>query len=254
MVTEGRSGKEERRLSRPGGRFWQLDFVRGTAVLLMIYYHYLWDLYFFGLSEVDVTVGGWRIFARIVAATFLLLVGISIIFAGKRKPSARRDWLRRGASLLALAFGITVVTRVFLGDAFILFGVLHLIGVTMLLAPLLWRVRRWAPLIGIGLVAAGLWAQNYPVDTYWLLPFGLYPDGYPAVDYFPLLPWLGVIMVGIGVGRGLYFFVQRRGTMPKVAPPVLGFVSMLGRHSLLIYVVHQPVLLAGFWILGYTVW
>lgn len=237
-------------------RHWQLEFVRGVAVVAMIFYHFMWDLSFFGLYPHDVTVGGWWLFARFAATLFVVLVGVSITFAGGRRgPGEReRSWYRRGWQLLGLALAITVVTRIFLGEAGILFGILHLVGTTMLLAPLLWRLRRAAPFIGAVIIWGGVAFKKMSVDTYWLLPLGLYPNNYPAVDYFPLVPWLGIVMIGMGIGQLLLLRLPEYGAATAYVPRFLRPVVALGRYSLIIYIVHQPILLAGFWALGYTVW
>lgn len=237
-------------------RHWQLEFVRGIAVILMIFYHFMWDMSFFELYPHDVTVGGWWLFARSAATLFVLLVGVSIMLAGERRePAARnRAWYRRGLQLLGFGLAITLITRMFLGDAFILFGILHLVGTTMLLAPLLWRARNVAPFIGAALIWLGVAFDRISVDTYWLLPLGLYPEHYPAVDFFPLVPWLGIVMIGMGFGQLLLLRLPGQAPPDARVPSVLIPIVALGRHSLLIYLVHQPILLAGFWLLGYTVW
>jgi len=125
------------------------------AVVCMVFYHFMWDMMFFGLYPHDVTSGGWRLFARSVAITFLVLVGVSMVLTARRKAPAERNrqWLERGAKVFGWGLLISVVTRIFLGEAFVLYGILHLIGTAFLLAPLLWRIRRWTPLLGAGFVA-----------------------------------------------------------------------------------------------------
>lgn len=237
-------------------RHWPLEALRGWAVLLMIHYHFMWDLSFFGLYSGDLDGLGWTLWSRTWQTVFVGLVGVSIAFAGQRRGPAERDrnWYRRGGQLLAIAIAITVVTRVVLGDDFILFGILHLAGVTMLLAPWLWRIRYVAPFIGAGIIWLAAPLANISVHSYWLVPFGVSPEFYPAVDFFPLVPWLGVVMTGMGIG----LLLQRRWSgfaaeSPRV-PALMRPLLVAGRHSLLIYIVHQPILLAGFWLFGYTMW
>lgn len=239
-------------------RLWQIDCIRGVAVVLMVFYHLMWDMHHFGLYPVDVTVGAWHLFSRIIAITFMLLVGVSLtISAGRRPPAARdRRWLERAAKLYAWAFVITAVTWYFLGDEFVLFGILHLIATALLLAPLLWRIRPLVPWLGILSVGLGIWLTSRPVeqDSYGLIPLGLSSPRYATVDYYPLFPWLGVIMLGMAIGPWLVERLQRSGTAASATPQAVMPLVWIGRHSLAIYIIHQPLLLAGFWLLGYTIW
>lgn len=248
---------------RKSHRFWQIDFIRGVTVLCMVFYHFMWDMMFFGLYPADVTVGAWRVFARVIATSFLLLVGVSMVLTAARRPAEERDrqWLVRGTKVFGWGLVITVVTRLFLGDAYVLYGILHLIGTAYMLAPILWRVRRVAPFLGIVFVAVGIVLAQRSPELSGLLPYaiplGVRPEFYPAVDYFPVFPWLGVVMIGMGIGRLLAPALERRmaGEQPmRPAPAVVAQIAAVGRHSLVIYIVHQPVLLAGFFALGYTVW
>src|SRR5690625_5207888 len=138
-------------------RHWQLEALRGWAVIFMIHYHFVWDLSFFGLYSGDLNSTGWWLWARTWQAVFVGLVGVSVVMAGVRRVRGERGrtWQRRGWHLLGLAAAITVVARIFLGEGFILFGILHLVGVTMLLAPWLWRIRRVAPAVGAAIVLLG---------------------------------------------------------------------------------------------------
>jgi Predicted membrane protein len=240
-------------------RLWPIDCVRGLAVVCMVFYHFMWDMTFFGLYPHDVTAGGWRVFARTVATTFVLLVGVSMALTAQRKPQAERDrqWLERGAKVLAWGLVISAVTRVVLGEAFILYGILHLVGTALLLGPLLWRVRRFALPLGVAFVAAGpyLDARAGQLDALvpWAIPLGVRPAGYAAVDYFPLVPWLGVILLGMAVGQWARPLWARLSA-GRPAPRLLEPIAVLGRHSLLIYIIHQPLILGGFLLFGYTMW
>lgn len=230
----------------------------------MVFYHFMWDLHFFGIYPVDVTVGGWRLFSRCIAALFLLLVGVSMVLAAERRSPKARDrlWLTRGAKLLGWALSITVVTRLFLGDTFILFGILHLIGVALLLAPLLWRGRAGALVIGPLLIGAGVLLSGRVARSMWWLPFGMRPAGFESVDYYPLLPWLGVIVIGLGLGQLIAPILLRTSVRERVtekttarerAPGLFAPLAAVGRHALAVYIIHQPLMLAVFWLFGYSI-
>lgn len=224
----------------------------------MVFYHLMWDMHHFGLYAADVTVGAWHLFSRVIAMTFMLLVGVSLALSARRRPPAERDrrWLERAAKLYGWALVITLVTWYFFGDEFVLFGILHLIATALLLAPLLWRIRPLLPWLGVLSIALGLFLTSRPVerDSYWLIPLGLSSSRYATIDYYPLFPWLGVIMLGMAIGPWLADRLQRSGAASSAPPPALEPFVWSGRYSLAIYIVHQPVLLAGFWLMGYTIW
>ena len=123
------------------------------------------------------------------------------------------------------------------------FGVLHCLGVCMLLWPLFRKMPAWAlGLLGAGLILLGLYLRGIRVDASWLIPLGLTPPGFATVDYFPLLPNLGYFLLGAVLGKTLYRektsrFPQIDGTRGPV-----GALCWCGRHSLWIYLLHQPAL------------
>lgn len=239
-------------------RLWEVDASRGLGVLLMVFYHLLWDLAHFGLSSLEVTRGGWLIFARSTAALFLSLVGVSLHLTMVRYPEAirRRIWRERGVKVLGWAFVITLVTRPLLGDRYILFGILHVIGLALLLAPALLRRPFGVTatgLLGVLLLAAGFWIHRFSGPD-WLIPLGIAPATYDSVDYYPVVPWLGFVFIGVGLGRYLYPAGRRLRPLPKQPPGAMRPLIWSGRNALSIYLLHQPVLFLGFMLLGYSVW
>lgn len=250
----GREGKGW--LKHKTHRFWQFDVIRGLAVVAMVFYHFVWDLSFFGLYGTDTTRGGWLIFARFWATVFISLMGFSMALTvgAKGEAASFHQWRGRGLKLLGWALLISLVTRFFLGDAFILFGILHLAATALLLAPWLWRLGSWAPWLGLAIITAGYWSSRWSVDSFWWAPLGLHPPHFSSVDYFPLAPWLGVVLLGMFFGRLWRQHAEKQNWQPSAAPPLAKPLATLGRHSLAIYILHQPILLAGFWLLGFTFW
>ncbi|MBO8141232.1 MAG: DUF1624 domain-containing protein [Firmicutes bacterium] len=243
--------------AQSASRLWEVDTLRGLAVVMMVFYHLMWDLSYFGIYPAPVTRGGWLLFARATASLFLLLVGVSMTLAEARaqeagaKAAPLRQWYGRGLKLLGWGMVISLITWPVLGRQFIAFGVLHLIGTALLLAPLLLRFRRYALALGGALLALGLTIRQLEASTAWLLPLGIRPPGYVSVDYFPLVPWLGFVVLGIALGRSYLYRRSRKPAGPSRCPVLLRPLSFLGRHSLLIYLTHQPVLFAGFFLLGF---
>ena len=125
----------------------------------------------------------------------------------------------------------------------IYFGVLHCLGVCMLLSPLLKKLPWWVLIpVGLAVIFMGDLLKGVRSDSIFLIPFGIYPAGFASSDYFPLIPRLGYFILGIAMGQTLYKNKKSSIPEPKFFPfNALGF---LGRHSLFIYLVHQPVIAA----------
>lgn len=234
-----------------GPRIWQVDAVRGAAVVLMIVYHLIWDLAFLDLVQIDPSSGFPLVLAVVTASLFLSLVGVSMaISQGRRSGATRWQRLRpvlwRSAYLFTIGLGITSLTFLLFPDRFVIFGVLQCIAVSSLLAfPLVFRPRL-ALLMAVVMIAAGVVLEGLSADTPWLLWAGLRPEGLATLDYFPLLPWTGTVFLGMALGNML---VERMGPAPVAERPRMPFLSFLGRHSLPIYIIHQPILLAALYLL-----
>lgn len=232
---------------------WEVDALRGIAVLMMLLANFVADLSFFGLTDNDISRGWWGSFSRSTAGLFLVIVGISLTLSAARAGGAAqagfRKYLVRGLKLFSLAIVITLATRAVLSTGYVLFGVLHLIGIGIILSYPLLKLRV-ANLLVTGCAAgAGIWlAREVRVDFPWLLWLGLRPEGYMSVDYAPLLPWFSLIALGIFLGHLAYPLGHRGFRLPDLSRRAsVRVLTYLGRRSLLIYLVHQPVLLAGFY-------
>jgi len=235
----------------PTVRFWEVDLLRGAAIVLMVLYHLVYDLNYFAVYDIDVSSGFWLAVARAAASLFLLLVGLSFTLSHSRaqllgqEGRFRLRLLKRSAWILSLALGITIVTYLLIGKGFIVFGVLHLIGLSLLLAYPFLRLRKANFLFGLLFILLGIYLQNISVCFPWLLWLGLAPPGFYSVDYFPVFPWFGVILVGIGLGDRLYPGHRRGIPVPDLSSSTfVRGLAFLGRNSLFIYLVHQPVMIA----------
>jgi uncharacterized membrane protein len=261
-------------------RFTEIDLFRGCAILMMVLFHTLFDISFFGIAPVNVSSGFWRYFAFATATLFLFLVGVSLVVSHARAARhlsgfmLAKKFLVRGAGIFILGLGITLATWLYLREGFILFGILHLIGVSVMLSPLFFRFRRYNIVLGIlciltgvfvigtlgpvwlqplGIQPAGAWSVGYAPMIPWsitgavipllLLPLGIHGASFMTVDYTPLLPWFGVVLLGMGAGEFLYGEGVRHFTAPRLPAFFVPPLSFLGRHSLVIYLVHQPVII-----------
>jgi len=237
------------------GRFEEIDMARGIAILMMILYHTLFDLAFFKVWPVNVATGFWRYFAFLTASLFLLIVGVSLTVSharairdySKDKDGSIRlvkKYVRRGGGIFACGLLVTIATWLYLGEGFVIFGILHLIGVSVMLAPLFFRFKKGNILIGVLCIGLGIVLLFADIaGPIWLVWLGIHPSPFISVDYTPLLPWFGVVLIGMGVGEYLYPDGKRSWSPPQVPVSISALLAVPGRHSLLIYLVHQPLIL-----------
>jgi uncharacterized membrane protein len=230
-------------------RLWEIDTARGIAVIFMICYHFIFDLAFFGAYAGNMYSSSWQLVARSIGTTFILVMGISLTLRYHRlEPKLEQKqlflkYLRRGAVLIGLGIVITVVTYLVVGNGFVIFGILHLLGLSMILAFPFLR-SRWASLAaGIAAIVLGFYLGSIRVLSPWLLWLGVPQLRRHMVDYYPVLPWFGFALLGAFVGFTLYPGGVRRFALPDLShlAPIRA-LTYLGRHSLLIYLLHQPIL------------
>ena len=224
-----------------------MDAARGVAIIMMIVYHTTYDLDTLGGYDIQSTSGYWALFADVTAGLFLYLVGVSLAIS--RARTSLTGWrlfgkyLARG--LRILAYGV-VLTFVFLalGMGIVAFGILHLIGISIILAYPFLRLRFTNLVLGTLIFASGQYilAQDLYSQSFWFLPFGVIPEGVIMPDYRPLLPWFGVVLVGLFFGNVVYG--RRPAGSEDKAPALARPLLPLGRNSLFVYLIHQPIIIA----------
>ena len=210
-----------------------MDALRGLAVCLMVLHHFLYDLCeFLGAPWWLFTNPVFDVLHYFFAGLFIFLSGISSDFS--------RSNLKRGAKAMALALGITLVT--YFMDMTIVFGVLHLLGVCMMLYPVYKKLPTQAlATVGVVLVVTGYLISGTVVEAKFLFPFGFVYEGFTSSDFFPILPHLGWYMLGTVLGRTVYADKKTRlpGTFRESV--IARFFCWCGRQSLFIYLLHQPI-------------
>lgn len=233
-------------------RFWEIDFTRGTALVMMLISNFVTDLqYFANYSNYSEF---WFWFARIVAFIFIFLVGLSLnISYNRAKKEGKANFskfLKRGLFIFALGLLITVVTYLAIPQGYIRFGVLHLIGLSVILAyPFLKLKRKVSLVVGSALIALGFVLSVITFNTSLFLWLGFVPVNFTSVDYFPLLPWFGVILLGLYFGKALYERGERTFKL-KFSLKSSNPICFLGRNTLWIYLIHQPIFIAILYLLG----
>ena len=232
-------------------RFWEIDLLRGIAIIMMIIFHILFDLVFLDIVKINLYSGLNLLFLYSIGTIFLLLVGVSLSISHSRVInvlSKRQIWLKfiqRGIMIFCLGLIITIFTWFYLGRGFVIFGVLHCIGLSIIFSIPFLKYRFSNLFLGAILVFIGLVLKIMVFDFNWFLWLGFVPRGFYTVDYFPILPWFGVVLIGIFIGNILYSDNKRNFHINDFSR--FKFVKLfcfLGRYSLVIYFVHQPVILS----------
>ena len=214
-------------------RIWEIDFLRGFAVLLMVAFHFIVDLRDFYGVPVIYQQGFWFIIGKSSACLFILLAGISTNFS--------RNPLRHGLKVLAWGMAISLATYFYNPAIYIRFGILHLLGVSLIFSVFFSRLTN-LPLALISLIAlllGNFWPGAAWLRQPWLIPLGYPPASFATLDYYPLLPWFGLFIIGKIIGRILY---PKPHSLFSLQLPATPF-HWLGRHALAVYLLHQPFLL-----------
>ncbi|WP_425418512.1 heparan-alpha-glucosaminide N-acetyltransferase [Oricola indica] len=233
--------------TRPSRRIEWIDLARGVALVAMAIYHFSWDLEFFGyLDPGTAGTGPLKWFARSIASSFLILVGVSLVLA-HGKGIRWRGYGKRLAMVAAAALAITVATRIATPGAYVFFGILHQIAVASVLGLLFLRL----PAIALFLIAAAwisvpFWGKTELFSHPLLLWIGLSPFPPRSNDFVPVFPWFGAVLTGMAIGRlligtGATTYLADHPPHENIVTRALRFI---GRHSLVTYLVHQPVLIA----------
>ena len=249
---------------RPAERAFELDVLRGLALLMMILHHLIFDLrYLFALDLFAFQEQRWFILLLrpVFLAVFTLVSGISSTFS---RSNTKRG-LRLAAVALALTFFSLLLTAVTAVNFYIVFNILHVLAIGIWLYGLLTMSERrdgqkkiWVDVVVLLLATIFIWmATLLPYwreewTSWWSIPFGQLPATLrDSADYLPLLPWLGVFLIGVEIGRVAYN--DRRTALPAAPVWMLNLsrpLQWLGRHSLVVYILHQPVLLAILFVLA----
>lgn len=232
-----------------GKRIAAIDVARGVALIAMAIYHFTWDLEFFGYAEPGLTAfGGWKLFARCIASSFLFLVGVSLWLAhrnGVRWPGFWKRW-----TMVAVAAAlISAATYIATPESFIFFGILHQIALASLLGLVFLRL----PALVILPVAVAVIALPYVYSSdafnhpalWWT---GLSSERARSNDFVPLFPWFGAVLIGMAAAKladSAGIFAQLR---ELALPRWTRLLDFLGQHSLAFYLIHQPVLIGLVWL------
>jgi len=222
-----------------------IDIARGVALIGMVVFHFTFDLELYGWIAPG-TVGqlGWMSFARLIAGSFVFLAGVSLVLA--HGTGIRWRSFRRGTSLVAAAaLVVSVATYVSMPHMFVFFGILHIIAVSRMLGLAFLRVPALA-LVALGLA---IWVAPYLISFDLFNPRTLAWIGFSSavplsMDLEPIFPWFGPFLLGMAAAKRMRPALSASHNSGSVGRGL----AWAGRHSLWIYLIHQPLLMGGLWL------
>jgi len=238
-------------------RFLEIDFIRGIGIILMVIFHFVFQMTFLGLSNVDAWSGGWLVMARVVQFIFVFSTGMTLKISYDRRSKDKnkpvKSKLMHAGKIFALGMVITLITWILFRDQFVVFGILHFYGAAIVLGlPFLKLKPILNALFGILIFAITGPVINLDYSNNIFFPIGGFREDFITLDYFPLLPWFGLFLMGVafagwfyknGVGRFNFEFTEES--------KVIRAFNAFGRWSLWIYMIHHAVIygILNLWIL-----
>lgn len=224
-------------------RILEIDLFRGIAIIMMIIFHFLWDLIFFYNFNINLSKGFWNLFQISTAGLFLLLVGISVVISDSNKNVSFIKYLKKGLKIFFLGLIITLITIFIFPDNFIVFGILHLIGLSIILSYFFRKFKYLNLFFGFIIIILGYIIKKISINFNLFYFLGFSSNQFNSLDYFPIFPWFGLVLIGIFIGNTFYLNSKSKFKVPNLSKFILVKpISFLGRHSLIIYLFHQIVL------------
>lgn len=200
---------------------------------MMVIFHTAYDLNYLGIYTVDVWHGIWLIVARTIQFIFILTTGVTSAIAHQRGLPRYKHALK----IFGWAMMITVITWILFKEQAVKFGILHFYAVSIVLALPLMRFKMWNALFGSIILLLSMPLKNLSMENPWLFPLGITVPTFRSLDYFPFFPWFGLFLIGVAMGFFLYGPNRRLFKINQKLP-----FEKLGQHSLLIYLIHQPLI------------
>lgn len=214
-------------------RIWELDFLRGIALLFMIYFHIIFDMKDIFGYNVEYSKGFNYLTGRVAGILFILISGVSCTLSNNN--------IKRALKILTIAVTITIATHLYDVELGVKFGVLHFLGFSIMIYPFLNKLNEYLlAMLGTVILIFGNYVSKLNPGTDYLFIFGITSEKFVSSDFYPLIPWLGIFIYGIILGKIFYkdktsvFNLQLKNNI----------VSWLGRNTLIVYIIHQPIILS----------
>ncbi|HMN99281.1 MAG TPA: heparan-alpha-glucosaminide N-acetyltransferase [Miltoncostaeaceae bacterium] len=238
-------------------RFWEIDLARTVAIVMMVAYHAVYDIELLvpGLGP-DPFRGAWGGLPEATGGSFLVVAGVSLAVVdgrlrarGASAATRVRRHLRHAGVVLAAGAVVSLATWLAFDDRFVRFGILHMIAVGVVVGAVAVGLGAWNLVLGAAAIGIGVLVADEPTASAVLGVVGLDEQGFSSVDHWPVLPWIGPVLIGIAVGSLLYPRGERSRRIAAVSSlSPAAWLSAPGRRSLAVYLAHQLVLIPVVWV------
>jgi len=220
----------------------------------MITFHVFFDLGYNGIfpsasGNIPISMIG-----KIAFIMFLFISGVSLSLSysktlSKGDKPVFSKYLKRGLYIFSYGLIITLVTKIYFKEGFIIFGILHLIGVSIIISYPFLKFIKLNIILGILTLIVGFFLSVLSLSFPWLLWLGLKPENFYTLDYFPIFPYYGLVLLGIAFGNHFYKSYKRNFELPDLSATLfVKFCAYMGKHSLFIYLVHQPIIILAIYL------
>ncbi|HQT82090.1 MAG: hypothetical protein B7Z60_06470 [Ferrovum sp. 37-45-19] len=206
-----------------------IDELRGMAICMMVVFHFCYDLNYFHYTQFNILESSfWTTWRTVIVAWFVFISGVSISFA----PNNHTHFIKRITKLFLSAVTISIVTYFLFGNRFIYFGVIHFFLIATMVTYPIRENKKSLAMLGTLILLISNTCQLSVMNPNYLNWIGLNSLKPATEDYAPLFPWLGLYFIGVASAP---FLIHKKSLKIKA-------LSVLGQHSLMIYLIHQPVL------------
>lgn len=235
-------------------RLEKIDFFRGIAIFLMVLFHLYYSLTFiFNIDFLNFSYLFWFIVWKISALSFIFIAGISFFLAfNKYGKWVNKKYIYYSLKLFFLALLISIVTKVFLPSQFIIFWIIHFFSLAFLL--MIFFKKFWYLNIIIGILLIFLWRYDYTFENKYL-SFIWFPSiDFISADYYPLVPyfwymllWFSFWKIIVDKKKENFFCVYNKNKVWR-------YFIFMGKHSLFIYLIHQPIIVGIIYMIKKLFW
>lgn len=239
--------------NKKNNRFWELDLLRGIAIILMIIFHFLFVIIYFSVFNFEFNLFTGLILPRIVQIIFITLVGICSYISYDRNKimsltnnELTKKFVLRGVKVFTLGLLLTIITYLLIPSTPDVFGILHFIGVSIILGYFCLQINKnylFLIFAAIIFILTPI-VQSIHIGNNYLMVLGIISNNFNYIDYFPLFPWFGLILLGIYLGKILYRENKRNYKLKDLSNiRYVQLLCYLGRHALFIYFIQYPLII-----------